>query len=125
MTNEEMKKTMELILEQQAQFVIRMERDEARLVRLEDAFATLVSIARITDDRLDVLESGLRTLTEKMTTLAEAHERLAEAQARTDARMTELAESQAHSDQRLNALIEAAMRTARVKSESFRIRAKL
>ena len=99
MTNEEMQKTIEFILEQQAQFVTRMGRDEGRLTRLEDAFATLVNIARITDERLDVVESGISTLTEKMAALAEA-------QARTDTKMAELAEAQSHSDQRLNALID-------------------
>jgi hypothetical protein len=89
MTNEEMQKTIEFILEQQAQFVTRMGRDEARLTRLEDAFATLVNIARITDERLDTMESGLITLTEKMAKLAEA---------------------EAHTDQRLSALIDVVER---------------
>jgi hypothetical protein len=89
MTNEEMQKTIEFILEQQAQFVTRMERDEGRLTRLEDAFATLVNIARITDERLDTMESRLGTLTENMTRLAEA---------------------QAHTDQRLSALIDVVER---------------
>jgi hypothetical protein len=99
MTDDEMQKTIEFLLEQQAQFVTRVQRDEERLARLEDAFATLVRIARIGDERLDVLESGLSSLTEKMTALVEA-------QARTDARIGELAEAQAHSDQRMNALID-------------------
>jgi chromosome segregation ATPase len=103
MTNEEMQKTIEFILEQQAQFVTRVQRDEERLTRLEDAFTTLVNIARITDERLDVFESGISRLTEKMTTLAEA-------QARADDRIAELAEAQAHSDQRLNALIDVVER---------------
>jgi hypothetical protein len=99
MTNEEMQKTIEFILEQQAQFVTRVQKDEERLTRLEDAFTTLVNIARITDERLDVVESGLSSLTEKMAALAEA-------QARTESRIIELAEAQAHGDQRLNALID-------------------
>jgi|ERR1044072_4005112 chromosome segregation ATPase len=89
MTNEEMQKTIEFILEQQAHFVTRMERDEARLTRLEDAFATLVNIARITDERLDTMESRLSTLTEKMAVLAEA---------------------EAHMDKRLSALIDVVER---------------
>lgn len=89
MTNEEMQKTIEFILEQQAQFVTRMERDETRLTRLENAFATLVEIARISDERLDTLESRLSTLTEKMAVLAEA---------------------QTYTDQRLSALIDVVER---------------
>ena len=84
-----MRKTIEFILEQQAQFVTRMERDEARLTRLEDAFTTLVNIARITDERLDTMESRLSTLAESMATLAEA---------------------EAHTDQRLSALIDVVER---------------
>jgi len=85
MTNEEIQRTIEFILEQQAQFATRMQRDEARLTRLEDAFATLVNLARITDGRLDTTESRLDVLTDKMAILAEA---------------------QAHTDQRLSALID-------------------
>ena len=89
MSIEEMQKTIEFILEQQAQFVSRMERDETRLTRLEDAFATLVNIARITDERLDTTESRLATLTEKMIALAEA---------------------QVYTDERLSALIDVVER---------------
>jgi hypothetical protein len=80
---------MEFILEHQSQFVTRMEKDEGRLTRLEDAFVTLVSIARITDERLDTMESRLGTLSENMTRLAEA---------------------QTHTDQRLSALIDVVER---------------
>lgn len=62
MTNEEMQKTIEFILEQQAQFVTRVQKDEERLTRLEDAFTTLVNIARITDERLDVVEQLAKEL---------------------------------------------------------------
>ena len=44
MTNEEIQRTMEFILQGQARFDARMEKDEARLARLEDAFVTLVEM---------------------------------------------------------------------------------
>lgn len=99
MSNEEMQKTIEFILEQQAQFLTRVEKDEARLTRLEDAFVTLVRIAQISDERQDTLEERIGTLTEKLTALADA-------QVLVDTKLAELAESQTHTDQRLNALID-------------------
>lgn len=84
MTNEEIQKTMEFILEQQAQFATRMEKDEGRLTRLEDAFVTLVEIARVADERLDRVEERLGILSQKM---------------------AELVEAQAHTEERLNSLI--------------------
>lgn len=47
MTNEEIQRTMEFILEQQAQYAARMQRDESRLTRLEDAFVTLEQMAKL------------------------------------------------------------------------------
>jgi len=98
MTNEEMQSTMEFILEQQAQYAARIQRDESRLTRLEDAFVTLVQMAKLTDDRIDGLLESSRLL--------------AQSQSQNDARlaqltekMTELAQTQAHSDDRLRALI--------------------
>jgi hypothetical protein len=53
MTNEEMQKTMEFILEQQAQFEFNFQRlqeerlrDQPRLIRLEESFQSLVQLAQ-------------------------------------------------------------------------------
>jgi DNA repair exonuclease SbcCD ATPase subunit len=85
MTNEEMKKTMEFILEQQAQFAANIQklqeermRDDSRIKRLEESFQLLVQLAQSTDTRLDTLESNMATL----------------------------AEAQTHTDERLSALID-------------------
>jgi|ERR1043165_2104404 chromosome segregation ATPase len=85
MTNEDMQKTMEFILEQQAQFTTNIQklqeervRDNARLKRLEESFQLLVQLAQSTDSRLDTLESN----------------------------MSALAEAQTHADERLSALID-------------------
>lgn len=90
MTNEEMQKTMEFILEQQAQFAANIQklqeermRDGSRIKRLEESFQLLVQLAQSTDTRLDTLESN-------MATLAEAQTHLAEAQAHTDERLSAL-----------------------------------
>lgn len=85
MTNEEMQKTMEFILEQQAQFAANIQklqeermRDDSRIKRLEESFQLLVQLAQSTDTRLDTLESN----------------------------MAALAEAQTHTDERLSALID-------------------
>ena len=64
MTNEEMQRTMEFIVEQQAQFAANIQRlqeerirDNPRLTRLEESFQLLVQLAQTTDTRLDRLES--------------------------------------------------------------------
>lgn len=46
MTNEEIQRTMDFILEQQAQYAASLQRDEPRLTRLEDAFAALAQMAK-------------------------------------------------------------------------------
>jgi hypothetical protein len=85
MNNEEMQKTMEFIIEQQAQFAANIQklqeermRDDSRLKRLEESFQLLVQLAQSTETRLDSLESN----------------------------MAVLATAQAHTDERLSALID-------------------
>ncbi len=96
MTNEEMQKTMQFILEQQAQTSINLQkleeahsRAEARISRLEGAVVGIVNLM----------------------------DQLTKAQERTDAsvnelatRMTELADSQRRTDERLNILINSVER---------------
>lgn len=86
MTNEEMHRTMEFIVEQQAQFAANSQRlqderirDNPRLARLKESFQLLVQLAQTTDARLDRLESTAfvrksttSTLESKMVALAAA-----------------------------------------------------
>lgn len=92
MTEEDIRKTMEFILEQQAQFAVNIQRlqeerarDNARLARLEESFLLLVQLAQTTDSRLDRIESTTPTLESNMAALAAA---------------------QTHADERLSALID-------------------
>ena len=96
MTNEEMRRTMEFILDGQARFDARMELDEGRLAKLEGAFVTLVEIARITDERQDNTDQRVDRFDEKLTALADA-------QLLSEGRLAELA-------QRLNAFIDVVER---------------
>jgi len=96
MTNEEMQRTMEFILDGQARFDARMEQDEGRIAKLEGAFVTLVEIARITDERQDNTDKRVDRFDEKLTALADA-------QLLSEGRLAELA-------QRLNAFIDVVER---------------
>jgi len=66
MTNEEMRRTMEFIVEQQAQFAASIQRadeerarDQPRLARLEDSFQRLVALCENVDARLDTTDGRL------------------------------------------------------------------
>ena len=92
MTNEEIQRTMEFILEQQAQFASNIQRlqeerihDDVRTRRLEESFQLLVQLAQSTDTRLDNVESHTTAL---------------------EANMAALAAAQTHADERLSALID-------------------
>ena len=103
MTNEDRQRTMEFILEQQAQFAVNIQRleeslqrseeervrDRPRLARLEESLLFLVEWNRTVDSRLDSSESKASLLEANMATLAAA---------------------QAHADDRLSALIDIVRR---------------
>src|SRR6266404_9281812 len=99
MPNEEMQRTMEFIVEQQAQFAANIQRlqeerirDNPRLTRLEESFQLLVQLTQTTDIRLDRLESTTFTLESNMPAL--------------ESNMAALAAAQTHTDERLSALID-------------------
>jgi chromosome segregation ATPase len=92
MTDEEIRKTMEFILAQQAQFAANIQRlqeehvrDNPRLTRLEESFQLLVQLGQAKDNRIDTVESKITPL---------------------EANMAALAAAQTHSDERLSALID-------------------
>lgn len=103
MTFEEMERTMQFILEQQAQLTVnqaqaeekaeeRMAEAQERMTRLEEAQQVIVQTQQNTARQIEHLGSALVELTEAHT--------------RTQGALTRLAESQIHSDQRLDALID-------------------
>ncbi len=87
MTNEEMQKTMEFILEQQAQFAVNIELMRENVDQLREAQQqTEIHVARIAD--------GQARMSEVLASLADA-------QQNTNTKMAELAEAQAHTDRKL------------------------
>jgi len=99
MTHEEMQRTMEFIVQQQAQFAANIEvlqqergRDNARITRLEESlpllaqsFPLLVQLAQTTDSRLDRLEFSAAAF---------------------EANIAAIGETQRHAEERLDALID-------------------
>src|ERR687884_443459 len=91
MTDEEMRRKMEFIVEQQAQFAVNIEQlreaqsnAEARLGRLEGAVVAVVDVVGRLSQILDRLTLGLE---------------------QTNNNVAQLAEAQARTDERLNAFI--------------------
>lgn len=98
MTDEEMNKKMEFIVEQQAKFAadIEMTREvQARdsillkdgMLGLMDVVGSLARVQQAADDRINLLTSAQARSDENISRLAEAESRLTEAQARTEERL--------------------------------------
>jgi len=102
MMNEEMRRNMEFIVEQQARFAASIQRleeerirDQPRLASLEKSFQRVVELLEIQESRLDRLEFKTGTLETRSSAL--------------ETNMAALAAAQTHADQRLSALIDIVM----------------
>jgi len=78
MADEEIQRAIEFIVQQQAKYAARLEKDAPRLAMLEESFKLLVELARGADERLDQNaarlekdESRLARLEESFTMLVE------------------------------------------------------
>lgn len=69
MTNEEMHRAMEFIIQQQAQYEARLEKDKPRLAGLEESFKILVELARRAKERPDRMGEIRATLRHTMNEL--------------------------------------------------------
>lgn len=139
MTNEEMQKTMEFILEHQAQFAVSIQRlqeervrDQPRLAQLEKSFQLLVQLAQTSDSRFDSLEANQILDQQRQTRLEESFQLLVQLAQTSDSRgdtlesnmvklesnMAALAIAQVHTDQRLSALIDIVREDRNGKSSS-------
>ena len=104
MTNDDMQRTMEFIVEQQARFAANIQRlqeerirDTPRIARLEKSFQLLVRLAEISGLRMarlesttSLLESTTSALESTTNVLASNMAALAAAQTQTDERLTVL-----------------------------------
>lgn len=71
MSDENLRRAIELLVEQQSRYDARLAREEARLARLEDAFVTLAELARVSNERtsMDTLSQARNDLAESIITL--------------------------------------------------------
>jgi hypothetical protein len=93
MTEEEIGKKIEFIIEQQAQFAVDIQ--ALREVQAVDSA---------------FMRESYQTLTGAVTTIISLVGKLAEAQERTEAKVAELAEAQTRTDERLNVFIDVVER---------------
>ena len=113
MTNEEMKRNMEDIVEQQAQVAAKIQRlqeernrDTPHVTRLEESFQLLVRLAENSDFRMERLESTTTAL-ESTTSVLESTTNALESTTNTLAsNMVALAAAQTQTNERLTALID-------------------
>lgn len=118
MSDEDLRRAIEFLVEQQSRYSTRLDRDESRLTQLEDSFRTLVELARVTDDRIDHLDEAITTLSNTIGNLVKSMIALAESQLQSDAKLAQLAESQVRSDAKLVQLAEAQGRSEAKVAES-------
>src|SRR5258708_2873210 len=115
MSNEEMNRKMEFIVEQQAQFVADIE--EMRKVQVQDT-KLLKEETNVLNQQSHKLSDAVLTAVGLVGTLTRAQlaaddriTELTQAQAHTDDRITELTQAQAHTDDRINVLVQAQTRS--------------
>jgi hypothetical protein len=121
MTNEEMQRAIEFIIEHQVQYTTRTEKNESRLIKLEDAFVTLTEMARLIDERMDSTDQRTEKNESRLIKFEDAFVMLTEMARLTDVRMDAMdvrvdtlgqamdslgQTAQAHTDERLNVLID-------------------
>lgn len=108
MTNEEMQRTMQFLLEQQAQFTVRLQKDEEqikkdeeriakdeeRIARVENAILLLTELARRADERMDDADKRMNNFDAHLSASMESF----------DARINILNEKMAETGEHLNAL---------------------
>ncbi|HEX8723038.1 MAG TPA: hypothetical protein VF736_20635 [Pyrinomonadaceae bacterium] len=103
MTFEEMERTMQFILEQQAQLTVKHAEAEERMTRAEEHI-TRVEAAQ--EDAARQIELLGATTARQVEHLGAAMVELTEAHTRTEDALARLAEAQAHGERRLDALVD-------------------
>ena len=100
---EKIKRQMEFIIEQQAQFAANMQKSEERLSKVEERVTKVEDLL----GRLAVVTTaGFKELIEKVSAVIDAQIRTEESVSSLAEKMAKLAASQEHTDQRLNVIID-------------------
>lgn len=73
MSDEDLRRAIEFLVEQQSRYSTRLDRDESRLTRLENAFVALAQLSRVSKERTEMaaLSHSMDSLAKSMITLAE------------------------------------------------------
>ena len=107
MTFEEMERTMQFILEQQAQLTVKHAQADERMSRHEEAQRGLLQTQQAMQETIrQTQENSARQIEHLGNALVE----LTESHTRTQESLRELAEAQAHGERRLDALIDIVRR---------------
>lgn len=102
MTNEEMQSTMQFLLEQQAQFTVRLQKDEERIARVENAVLILTELAKRADERMDDADKRMNDFDAQLSASMESFDTRLNI---LNEKMAKLADVQVETVQRLDALI--------------------
>ena len=98
MTNDELEKEIQSVLEQQDRFTLNAEQSDKRMNRLESAFVGLFALVAET-------AKAQKALTEDVKTLAQVQADFAHIQAETEEQLSKLAQAQSETGERLNIFI--------------------
>jgi|ERR1044071_639964 acyl transferase domain-containing protein len=95
MTNEELEKAMQFVLEQQAQFVANQQQISERVSGLETN----------TNERLSRLETNMAEIAQAQTQMAQTQAQMMQAQAHMNEVVAVMAETHRHTEEKLDAFI--------------------
>lgn len=99
MTNEELERAMQFILEQQAQFAANQQQAGERVARLETSMAEMARAQQQTGERMSLLETS-------MVGMAQAQQQTGERVARLETNMAEMARAQTHMNEVIAVMVE-------------------
>ena len=102
MTNDELEKEIQSVLEQQDRFTLNAEQSDKRMNRLESAFVGLFALVAETAKAQKALTEDVKTLAQVQADFATD---FAHIQAETEEQLSKLAQAQSETGERLNVFI--------------------
>jgi predicted ATPase len=105
MTNEELERAMQFVLEQQAQFVANQQQMSERVSRLETNMEFIVQAQTETAQAVTQLTQAQAQLTQAQAQLAQEQGRMAQTQTHMNEVVAALFEAQKHTEEKLDAFI--------------------
>lgn len=106
MADDEIQRGIEFLVQQQAQYTARLEKDESRLAELEEYFKMLVELARGSDERLDSHAARFESDEVRLAELEESFKMLVELARRAEERQDTMGETMATLSHTMNELMQ-------------------